>query len=154
MTSASRRSSAQVRPRKSTPRPRSGLLSLQFMKFVAAGGIAAAANFFSRIGFSQFMEYVPAIVCAFFVGLMTGFILMRAFVFGGGSNPVRMQVLYYVLVNLFALIQTVAISLLLARWLLPAAGVAQYAEEVAHFFGVGIPVLTSYFGHKYWSFKR
>ena len=51
------------------------------------------------------------------------------------------------------MLQTWAISVLLADWLLPALGVRQYVHEVAHAVGVAVPVFTSYLGHKHLSFK-
>jgi putative flippase GtrA len=45
------------------------------------------------------------------------------------------------------------VSLLLARWLLPAAGVEQHVEAIAHAFGVAVPVITSYFGHRLATFR-
>lgn len=125
----------------------------QFVRFLAAGGIAALANFGSRIAFSLVLPYPAAIVLAYLVGMTTAFVLNRAFVFTGARNPVGQQAWRFVLVNLAAVAQTLAISLLLARWALPALGVAQHAETIAHAVGVLVPVFTSYLGHRHWSFR-
>ena len=45
----------------------------QFHRFVAAGAIAAAANFGSRFIFSRWMRFEWAVLCAFAVGLAVGF---------------------------------------------------------------------------------
>jgi putative flippase GtrA len=87
------------------------------------------------------------------VGLLSGFILMRLFVFDGAGKPLAPQIGKYVVVNLFALAQTLIISVICARWLLPAMGVVQYAEALAHLVGVLVPVVTSYFGHKLLTFR-
>lgn len=125
----------------------------RFALFLAAGGIAAAANFLSRIALSEVMAYVPAIVLAYAIGMVTAFVLNRAFVFTGANNPVGQQVKWFVLVNLFAVLQTVLISLLLAEWLLPRFGVGFHPETIAHAIGVLVPVFTSYIGHKRLSFR-
>ena len=57
------------------------------------------------------------------------------------------------MVNLAAVAQTLAISLLLAEWLLPAMNWTYRVHTVAHGIGVLAPVVTSYFGHKYFSFR-
>ena len=57
------------------------------------------------------------------------------------------------LVNLVAILQTWAISVALAYWLLPALGVRQFVREIAHAVGVIVPVFTSYLGHKRWTFR-
>ena len=54
---------------------------------------------------------------------------------------------------MLAVLQTLVVSLVLARWLLPALGVTQHAEAIAHAVGVAVPVVTSYFGHKLATFK-
>lgn len=124
----------------------------QFIRFVLAGGIAAAANYGSRFLFSVWFSYTVAIVLAFLVGITTAFILMRQHVFDGQGKPIGRQVFRFTIVNLLALLQTLIISLLLAHWLLPAIGVEQHVEAIAHFFGVIVPIWTSYLGHRYGTF--
>lgn len=128
-------------------------MTRQFMKFLIAGGIAAAANFGSRIALSHSMQYVPAIVLAFLIGIVTAFVLNRLFVFKAAGNSLRNQATWFTLINLAALVQTIAISLLLAKYLLPLIGMRTHVETIAHGIGVAVPVLTSYLGHKHLSFR-
>lgn len=129
------------------------VIRAQFVRYVAAGGFAAAANYGSRFVFSTWFPFETAVVLAFFVGLTMGFVLMRQFVFEGAGKPVAPQAAKYVLVNLVALVLTVSVSSLMARWLLPALGVGRHVEAIAHAFGVAVPVLTSYFGHRWATFR-
>lgn len=124
------------------------------MMFLLSGGVAAAANFFSRIVFSLWLPYPAAIVLGFIVGLATAFILMRKLAFKESSNAPHSQIFWFLVVNAFALLQTFCISLLLARWLLPLVGIIHGTETIAHAVGVVTPVLTSYIGHKHLSFRR
>ncbi|EKT4098563.1 GtrA family protein [Stenotrophomonas maltophilia] len=128
-------------------------LSRQFVMFVVAGGLAAGVNFGSRIVISQWLHYVPSIVIAYCLGMITAFTLNKLFVFNQASNRLHHQMLWFTLINLAAVAQTVAISLLLARWLLPALGWDFHNETVAHAVGVAVPVITSYIGHKRLSFR-
>ena len=128
------------------------MISRQFLLFLLAGGLAAGVNFGSRIVLSLAMPYVPAIVLAYLLGMTTAFLLNRAFVFTGTASPVAQQAWRFVLVNLAAVVQTIAISLLFARWILPSIGIDAYAETIAHAIGVIVPVFTSYIGHKRFSF--
>jgi putative flippase GtrA len=130
------------------------MIRRQFLLFLVAGGIAAVVNFLSRIGLSEFLPYVPAIVLAYCIGMLTAFLLNRAFVFTAPSNSMRSQVGWFVGVNLLAVGQTVLISLLLARWLFPAVGFQFHAETVAHAIGVIVPVFTSFIGHRLLTFRR
>ena len=129
-------------------------MTRQFLRFLIAGGIAAAANVLSRILFSRFMGLEAAVVLAYCVGMLVAFVLMRSQVFPPSGAPVSRQVARFVGVNVAALVQTLVITLLLARWALPALGVQRFAEEIAHIVGVCVPVVTSYFGHKHFSFRE
>ena len=132
---------------------RTAFLSKQFAVFLLVGGFAAFVNFTSRIGFSVFLPYPVAIVAAYVVGMITAYVLNRWIVFASTaavwSEPAR-----FVLVNVLAVLQTFAISLLLNYIVLPWLGVAVYREEIAHACGVCVPVFTSYLGHKYWTFGK
>lgn len=125
----------------------------QFFKFLAAGGTAAAANFFSRMLFSVWLPYTVAIIAAYIVGMITAFFLNRMFVFRGATNSMRHQAVWFIAVNLAAVTQTVVISLGLARYVFPALGMHQHVETIAHAFGVAVPVITSYVGHSRLSFR-
>jgi putative flippase GtrA len=129
------------------------MIRSRFMRFLLVGGFAAALNFLSRIVLSQWLSYPLAIVGAFLVGISTAFVLSRSFVFERGAAPIRVQALWFTVVNLAALVQTLAVSLLLAHYLLPMLGITRGAETIAHAVGVAIPVLTSYIGHKRLSFR-
>ncbi len=129
------------------------MIGRQFMLFVVAGGLAAVANFLSRIGLGIFLPYAVSIVIAYAIGMLTAFLLNRAFVFKGASSPVSTQAGWFVAVNLLAVMQTLLISLLLARWLFPTVGMDFHPETLAHAVGVVVPVFTSYLGHKHLSFR-
>lgn len=127
--------------------------SRQFFVFLLTGGTAALVNFGSRILYNQWMGFSGAIVLAYVTGMITAFVLARLFVFTASSQPMRHSIAFFVLVNLIAVVQTWAISLGLAFYLLPALGIDAYAREIAHAVGVAVPVFTSYIGHKRWSFR-
>jgi putative flippase GtrA len=125
----------------------------QFLLFLATGGFAAAVNFASRILYSQWLGYSAAIVVAYVTGMVTAFLLARAFVFPGSTRPFHHSALWFAAVNLVAVVQTWAVSLALAFYLLPWLGIAWHRLEIAHLVGVAVPVFTSYLGHKHWSFR-
>ena len=125
----------------------------QFMRYLLAGGLAASANYGSRFVFNVWMPFEIAVILAYMVGMFIGFILMRRFAFGEGNLPVGTQALWYVVVNIFAVAQTVVISSVLLRVALPSLGVYAYNEAVAHAVGVAMPIVSSYFGHKLLTFQ-
>jgi putative flippase GtrA len=129
------------------------MVTKQFFFFMITGGVAASLNWGSRFFFSLFTSFEAAVILAFITGLISGFVLMRFFVFEGIGKPVAPQIGKYLVINLLALLQTLLVSVVLARWILPLIGVEQHTEALAHFFGVLVPVVTSYFGHKYLTFR-
>ena len=129
------------------------MISARLLKFVGAGGIAAALNFGSRIVLGQWLSYTTSIVLAYLIGMATAFILNRLFVFRTTTTALQKQIGWFVLVNVAAVLQTLAISVILARWVLPGIGVEWHNETLAHAVGVAVPVITSYIGHKYLTFR-
>lgn len=129
------------------------ILPRQFLLFLLAGGVAALVNFLSRMLYSQWLAFSWAIILAYVTGMVVAFLLTRAFVFKGSARPLGHSAFYFVVVNVFGVAQTWAVSLLLAYYVLPWLGVATLRLEIAHAFGLAVPAVSSYFGHKYLSFR-
>jgi putative flippase GtrA len=132
----------------------SGFLSTQFLLFLATGGTAAAINFASRFVFNQWLSYSTSIILAYLLGMLTAFFLARCFVFKTLQPNAAGQFTKFALVNVLAVAQTWLISMGLAYYVLPAFKVVDYAREIAHAVGIVVPVFSSYWGHKHWSFKE
>lgn len=130
------------------------LLNNQFFRFLLVGGFAACVNFLSRIILNEYMSFSQAIVLAYLLGMITAFVLSKLLVFTNDTHSTTTSAFYFVLVNLFAVLQTWAISIGLADYVFPQIQVHQYRQEIAHFIGVIAPVFTSFIGHKYLSFKK
>ena len=131
----------------------SHFMSRQFIIFLVTGGLAAAVNFGSRILYNQWVSFSVAVVLAYLTGMVTAFVLARYFVFTESSQSMQRSALWFVVVNIVAVIQTWVISMLLAYYLLPRMGFSRFIPEIAHAIGVVVPVFTSYLGHKRFSFK-
>ena len=128
-------------------------LSHQFLLFLLTGGTAAAVNFGSRILYSVWLPFSYAVILAYLTGMVTAFVLAKLFVFKASQQSMQRSAVFFVLVNVVAIAQTWAISMLLLYVVFPAWGFSFYAAESAHAVGVVVPVFTSYLGHKRWSFK-
>ena len=59
----------------------------------------------------------------------------------------------FIVVNLLAVLQTLAVTLV-GTWVLRRAGATDSAEMVAHVVGVLVPVFSSYLMHRHWTFSR
>jgi len=126
----------------------------QFAGFLVAGGIAALVNFLSRIAFNVFLGYATSIVLAYLVGMVTAFLLNRHAVFAPSGKAMSVEAVWFTLVNVLAVAQTLVISLLLANVVFPELGIVTYHKALAHAIGIAVPVVTSYFGHRYWTFGK
>ncbi len=128
-------------------------MNKQFTLFVVTGGIAAAANFGSRILYNRWVDFSTAVILAYITGMIVAFLLAKAFVFKESTQSTNKSVMYFIIVNMFAVLQTWLISMGLALYLLPELGIKMYVHELAHAAGVVAPVFTSYLGHKHFSFR-
>nr|WP_245307294.1 GtrA family protein [Rhizobium altiplani] len=127
-------------------------LSRPFVRFALSGGVAAAINILSRMALSQVTTYSVAIVCAYVVGMTTAFVLMKLYVFEKSARHAGSEYLRFAGVNVIALVQVWAVSLILARNVFPLINFHFHAETIAHVIGVLSPIATSYFLHKYFTF--
>ena len=126
----------------------------EFIQFVLVGGFAAGVNFLSRIVFSQWMEFRLAVVAAYGVGMITAYLLSKFLVFKPSGKKTHEEFFHFTLINIAAVIQVWLISVGLAEYVFPWLAFYFYPEEVAHFIGLSVPVITSYLGHKHFTFAK
>ena len=125
----------------------------QFILFLTTGGIAALVNVVSRIGFSQIMRFELAVLPAYLLGMVTAYVLAKRFVFINSKQSIRRSFATFSVVNLAAILQTWIVSIAVRGLILPILKVEVLVELIAHSCGVVVPVFTSFFGHKYLSFR-
>ena len=128
-------------------------MSRQFLFFLLTGGTAAVVNFGSRILYSTWLDFSSAVIIAYVTGMITAFVLAKLFVFKESNQSVHRSAMFFILVNIVAVAQTWAISMVLAYYFFPWLGVTSLVQEISHGIGVVVPVFTSYIGHKRWSFR-
>ncbi len=100
------------------------------------------------------MGYIPAISCAFFIGLSIAFVANRIWVFAPSGKHWTVEAGLFTAVNLLGLVQTLVISWALARLVFPWLGMKYHPETIAHAIGVLTPIITSYLGHRYVTFRK
>jgi putative flippase GtrA len=130
------------------------LISREFLRFLTTGGIAAAVNLASRYALNTVLHFEVAVGLAYLFGMATAFVLARRFVFAPSSSSVATECRRFAIVNAFALALVWSISVSLARYVFPTMGFQWHADDVAHFIGVSAPAVTSYFGHRVYTFAR
>lgn len=128
-------------------------MSRQFLMFLVTGGIAAIVNFSSRIVYSHWLTFSNAIILAYLTGMITAFLLAKSLVFKQNQQSTKRSILYFSIVNIFAILQTWGVTILVADFLLPSLGINLFVKETAHIVGIIVPVFSSYAGHKHFTFK-
>lgn len=126
---------------------------VEFARFLGVGGVAAAANLVSRYFLDLIVPFEAAVVLAYMVGMVVGFVLFRKTLFKGYAVDARL-IMRFIWVNLFGATLAWAISSILARHALPLIGWTWHPFELAHLCGVAAPAITSFFLHKHYTFAR
>lgn len=126
----------------------------QFARFLALGGCAAAVNWLSRFPLERIMTFPAAVAVAYMIGMVVAFTLFRRYVFPVSPQPLDRQVKFFVLVNLAGIVQVWGVSMGLVYYLFPAIGfIGPLAEPLGHGIAIGVPTVSSYFGHRFLTFK-
>lgn len=126
----------------------------RFLRFLATSGIAAGVNIGSAAVLSSVVSYQAAITLAYLLGMTTAFVLARIFVFGSIAGALHAQYLRFAVVNAVAFAQVWLVSIGLAFVVFPHLNLTWHAATIAHVIGVASPIVTSYFGHRHFSFRQ
>ncbi|MEP7210312.1 MAG: GtrA family protein [Alphaproteobacteria bacterium] len=135
------------------PRSRGMAGLMEFVRFVATGSIAALSNLVARYLLNFIMPFEIAVVAAYLVGMVIAFFLFQRMIFGNPDTPLKRRVVRFCQVNLLGLALAEATSVAVARWLFPAIDWTFRPLDVAHVIGVAVPAFSSYFLHKYYTFR-
>jgi putative flippase GtrA len=127
-------------------------LSLQFLRFLFVGGVAALLHWLARIAFSQWLSFVWAVALAYGVGMGVAFILNRMFVFPHSPKPAHQQLRDFVLVNV-GFFPVVWASAIVIEAGLRHAGMRTYTQALAHAISIAIPMLATFLMYKFIAFK-
>jgi len=125
----------------------------QLLLFLLSGGLAALINFLSRFFYDNFMGFGLAVICSYVTAMIIAFLLMRTLVFNKTKKGVKKEFLLFTIVNIVAIGLTWTVSVGLAEVLFPKIGIQFYRYELAHFFGIIVPSISSYIGHKNFTFR-
>ena len=124
------------------------------VRFLALGGVAAGVNLLARWAMQPVLGFEIAVAAAYVCGMVVAYTLFRALVFGASGRSVASEAWRFTLVNLVSMALVWLISVGLARGLFPAIAFTWHADDIAHLIGVLSPALTSWLGHKRYTFVR
>jgi len=127
----------------------------RFARFLALGGGAALVNWTSRFFLERALAFPAAVAVAYLIGMAMAFMLYRRFVFPESSQPLPRQVRLFVMINIAAIAQVWAAAMALVYYVFPSLGVVgPLAEPLGHGIAIGVPTISSYFGHRFLTFRQ
>ena len=127
--------------------------SAQFVRFVLVGGVALIFHWLSRFVFNAFVGYAWAIALAYIVGIATGFVLNKIYVFPYSERPLDFEISVFVLVNLIAFPFVWAMAYGLGEWVLQPWLRRDVALAVGHGIAIVMPVFANFALHKFITFR-
>jgi putative flippase GtrA len=128
-------------------------LSRRYLLFLFSGCTASALNIVLRLGFGQFMAYIPSIALAYVFSTLAAYLLNRYLVFKSTSTRYHVEATQFYMVNVVGLAQTILLSSLLSHLLATRVGLAlQLSQTLAHVAALSTLAVTSFLLHKYWTF--
>lgn len=125
-----------------------------FARFLLAGGLAAAANFASRLALQPLVGFDPAVALAYLVGFSVAFALNRTFVFPASGKPIRVEMTWFLVFNLVAFPVVLAASIVLRDHLFNRFLPAGRAETAAHGCAILVPAAFNFAAHRLITFAR
>lgn len=138
-------------PSQGTP-PRGPLV--QFLQFVVAAGLSVPVNLGARVILSRWMPYEVALILSHVCGMVVAYGLTRLFVFAPSGRSVSDEMVRFAAVNVVSAAVTWLVAVALVRLVFPAVGFRQAPELVAHVAGLAVSAITSFVGHRRFSFGR
>ncbi|MDW3098962.1 MAG: GtrA family protein [Alphaproteobacteria bacterium] len=131
------------------------------LRFLLVGSLAAAVNWIARIAlsaaFAPALSFEMAVLIAYAIGMTSGFLLYRAYVFPDAGLPMAVQLRRFIAVNLVSAVEVWLVAVVLLRMVVPALGIGlevmPIAEALAHGIAIAIGAATSYVGHKLLTFR-
>lgn len=130
------------------------MVSREVLRFLAAGTLAAGANWAAGIALMRVMPFEAAVALAYLIGMAAGFALYKLFVFPPTDRPLLARLGGFAAVNLGGLVLVWVVAVALRRWIMPEMlfGVVPGAP-VAHGLAIGVSCVTSYVGHRRVTFR-
>jgi putative flippase GtrA len=120
---------------------------------MAAGGIAAAANWISRIVLGTWLSLPVAVIVAYTIGMAVAFVLNRILVFPKSARSMRKQIRDFVIINLSFLPVVLTATVVLEAAFEKMARIA-FAQAAAHGIAVTIPALATFLLYKIFAFRE
>ena len=127
--------------------------SVQFIKFVFAGGLGAFSNWSTRLVNRNLfgLDFLESTLIAYVVGLIVALFLYRKYVFPYSHLPFKTQSLRFLIINL-SFLPVMLFLLSFFTEIFSLLGLARFSEPLAHALSLGLPALVTFFLYKFVAF--
>lgn len=125
----------------------------EFVRFVATGAVAAVVNLTVATLCRMVMPFPVALIIGYVAGMIVAFYMFQKIIFRDPTGPVGKRMFRFTVVNLVGLALSWCVSMMMAYWVLPAMHWTFHPEFVANAVGIAVPAVSSYFGHKHYTYK-
>lgn len=115
--------------------------------FLVCGTLAATINWLARIALSPWMSFELAVIIAYGIGMVAGFILYKRHVWPEAATSLARQMTGFIAVNAISGVIVVAIAVGLAELASYFAVRSAVIEAVAHGTAIAIGAIANYLGH-------
>ena len=129
-------------------------INKEFILFILTGGFSAIINLTSRIIISNFLRFEISVLIAYLIGMITAYYLAKKYVFLNIKKSYKKSFPIFALVNLVAVLQTFFISKYIRLFLINISNNFMIIDFISHLCGVIFPIFSSFFGHKYITFRN
>lgn len=122
------------------------------LRFVFCGGGAALVNWLARMAISPLVGFSAAVIIAYAIGILAGFVLYRSIVWPASERQWQQQVLPFIAVNLAGAAVVLIAALALVQVGSMLVGRSSLVEALAHGLAIAIGAAFNYYGHNHITF--
>ena len=121
-----------------------------FFIFIFLALIAGLFNFIIRFYYSKFFNYTFSVFLAQISAMIMFYFLLKYFLY---STDSKYSFIKFTIINIFSTSQVVLVSSVFALYIFPFLNFSFHHMEIAHLLGISSTAMSSFYLHKYWSFK-
>jgi energy-coupling factor transport system substrate-specific component len=123
------------------------------LAFLICGTLAAAINWLARMILSLWLPFATAVVVAYAIGMLAGFVLYRRYVWRTSDRTLLAQILAFIAVNIAVagLVLITAIGLVELGTVM--AGRSAVVEALAHGIAIALGAIANYVAHREITFR-
>lgn len=122
-------------------------MSPTVLRFLVCGGAAALINWLARMVLSPLVGFSAAVIFAYAIGMLAGFMLYRGIVWPASEKSWQQQVMPFIMVNLAGAAVVLISALALVQVGSMLAGRSNVIEALAHGTAIAIGAVFNYYGH-------